>query len=261
LTETTGGTIGSDRFNELGECGKPVFGTTFKLESWEEGGYLVNDENGPRGEVIIHSKSVAKGYYNLQDESANAAFVVDSKGKRWFRTGDIGQLNPVTGSLRLIDRRKDLVKLQMGEYVSLSKVECEVKIHPLVDIVCVYADPTKTATVALIIPDHSKLLELKDQLNISDNYAKKEDLCKNPILVDWVLKDIAAYVSRRLQNFEVPKGITLVGEMWNPDSGLLTSAMKLKRKPIQNAYQQDIDRMYESIALLRSKNSNVSKHC
>jgi len=249
----------SNRFDELGECGRPLFGTTLKLESWEEGGYLVSDENGPRGEVIINSKSLAKGYYKLQDVSANAAFVIDSEGKRWFRTGDIGQFSPVTGNLRVIDRRKDLVKLQMGEYVSLSKVESEIKVHPLVDTVCVYADSTKTATVALIIPDFSKLLELRDQLNIPDNYATNEDLCKNPILIDWVLKDVGTYVSRRLQNFEVPKGITLVSEMWNPDSGLVTSAMKLKRRPIQNAYQQDIDRMYESIALLKATMSHGSK--
>jgi long-chain acyl-CoA synthetase len=259
MTECAGGACCSDRFDEIGEVGRPAFGTQFKLESWEEGGYRVNDKNGPRGELIISSKSLTKGYYNLQDESANAAFVVDAKGKRWFRTGDIAQLNPVTGSLRLIDRRKDLVKLQMGEYVSLSKVESEIKIHPLVDTVCVYADPTKTATVALIVPDNSKLFELRDQLNISDNCSTKEELCKNPILIDYVLKDIATYVSRRLEKFEVPKGITLVSEMWTPDSGFVTSAMKLKRKPIQSSYQHDIDRMYDSIALLKSKISNGSK--
>ena len=38
------------------------------------------------------------------------------------RTGDIGQLMPKTGTIKIVDRRKDLVKLQMGEYVSLSKV-------------------------------------------------------------------------------------------------------------------------------------------
>jgi len=38
-----------------------------------------------------------------------------------FRTGDIGQLCE-DGTLRIIDRKKDLVKLQGGEYVSLGKV-------------------------------------------------------------------------------------------------------------------------------------------
>ena len=42
-------------------------------------------------------------------------------GHRWFHTGDIGQIT-VDGQLQIIDRKKDLVKLQMGEYVALSKV-------------------------------------------------------------------------------------------------------------------------------------------
>merc|ERR1711997_156032 len=128
-----------------------------------------------------------------------------------------------------------------------------------VDNVCVYADPTKTATVALIVPDNPKLLELRDQLNITDNSSTKEELCKNPILIDYVLKDIATYVSKRLEKFEIPRGITLVSELWTPDSGFVTSAMKLKRKPIQTAYQDDINRMYDNIALLKSKMSNGSK--
>ena len=255
-TEVSGGASCSDRYNAVGECGRPTFGTTLKIESWEEGGYLVTDTMGPRGEVIINSKSVALGYYNLQDESSNAAFITNFKGERWFRTGDIGQINPITGSLRLIDRRKDLVKLQMGEYVSLSKVESEIKIHPLVDTVCVYADPTKTATVALILLDDTKLFELGDQLNISDEARTKKKLCNNPNVIDHVLKDISNYVSRRLEKFEIPKGITLVSEMWTPESGFVTSAMKLKRKPIQIAYQNDINRMYENIAFLKSKMSN-----
>ena len=40
---------------------------------------------------------------------------------RYFCTGDIGQITPA-GNMQIIDRKKDLVKLQMGEYVALSKV-------------------------------------------------------------------------------------------------------------------------------------------
>ena len=45
----------------------------------------------------------------------------EENGKRWFRTGDIGEFDD-GGNLRIVDRKKDLVKLQLGEYVSLGKV-------------------------------------------------------------------------------------------------------------------------------------------
>ena len=44
---------------------------------------------------------------------------------RWFYSGDIGQFHE-DGCLQIIDRKKDIVKLQHGEYVSLGKVSCTV---------------------------------------------------------------------------------------------------------------------------------------
>jgi long-subunit acyl-CoA synthetase (AMP-forming) len=43
---------------------------------------------------------------------------------RWFYTGDIGRFHP-DGCLEIIDRKKDIVKLQHGEYVSLGKVHMQ----------------------------------------------------------------------------------------------------------------------------------------
>lgn len=45
---------------------------------------------------------------------------------------DIGEIYP-NGTVKIIDRRKDLVKLQFGEYVSLGKVEAELKSSTYVD--------------------------------------------------------------------------------------------------------------------------------
>jgi long-chain acyl-CoA synthetase len=50
-----------------------------------------------------------------------------------------------------------LVKLQFGEYVSLGKVESELKTCPLVENVCVYGQGTFTYVVALVVPDRNKL--------------------------------------------------------------------------------------------------------
>jgi long-chain acyl-CoA synthetase len=48
----------------------------------------------------------------------------DEKGMRWFYSGDIGRFH-LDGCLEIIDRKKDIVKLQHGEYVSLGKV-CDI---------------------------------------------------------------------------------------------------------------------------------------
>lgn len=52
---------------------------------------------------------------------------VDERNMRWFYTGDIGQFHK-DGCVEIIDRKKDIVKLQAGEYVSLGKVWLQISI-------------------------------------------------------------------------------------------------------------------------------------
>ena len=59
----------------------------------------------------------------------------------------------LSGTLKIIDRKKDLVKLQFGEYVSLGKVEAVLKTCTIVENVCIYGEATKSYCVALVVPD------------------------------------------------------------------------------------------------------------
>ena len=60
-------------------------------------------------------------FYFQNEEATLESFEDDLEtGIRWFKSGDVGQMMP-DGSLKIIDRKKDLVKLQAGEYVSLGK--------------------------------------------------------------------------------------------------------------------------------------------
>lgn len=52
----------------------------------------------------------------------------------------IQQLKYFLFLLYFVDRKKDLVKLQAGEYVSLGKVEAVLKNCPLIDNICAYAN-------------------------------------------------------------------------------------------------------------------------
>lgn len=64
-------------------------------------------------------EALSVGYFKNPEETEKAYLVED--GIRWWRTGDIGELNEYN-QLSIIDRKKDLVKLQTGKYIALGKV-------------------------------------------------------------------------------------------------------------------------------------------
>ena len=71
--------------NSLGEVGVAFQDSLLKLETWEEGGYTINDKVGPRGEIILSGGAVSKGYYKCTNDSDNAAYYRDNQGRNWFR--------------------------------------------------------------------------------------------------------------------------------------------------------------------------------
>lgn len=86
-----------------------------KLVDVPDVGYFT-DRKQPQGEIWIRGGSVTDGYLDLEKENKEA-FTED----HWFKTGDIGEFD-AKGHLRIIDRKKNLVKMQHGEYIALEKV-------------------------------------------------------------------------------------------------------------------------------------------
>ena len=99
--------------------GEPLPFTQVKLVDWPEAGYRVTDKPRPRGEIITSGHHISKGYYEAE-QLTEEAFIHDPDGTRWFLTGDIGEMLE-GGKLKIIDRKKDIVKLQHGEYISLGR--------------------------------------------------------------------------------------------------------------------------------------------
>jgi len=242
LTETTAcGAIMHTEENSTGRVGPPVQGVHLRLVNWEEGNYRVTDKPHPRGEIYIGGPNVAQGYYRMP-EKTDEEFFADSTGRWWFKTGDIGQFE-ADGTLRIVDRKKDLVKLQFGEYVSLGKVESVLKGCPVVSNICVYGDSSKSYVVALVCPVSANLYEIANKFGKGD--LSFEEMCKDKDVTGAVLRDVVNHAKgSRLEKFEVPGAVTLTSVEWTPDSGLTTAAMKLKRKPIQDYYKEDLARMY-----------------
>jgi len=241
LTEVTAcATLNSVEEIATEQVGPPNQGVQLKLVNWEEGNYRVTDKPKPRGEVIIGGSCVADGYFLMPEKTKEDFFV--ENGRRWFRSGDIAQLEP-EGTLKIIDRKKDLVKLQFGEYVSLGKVEAVLKTCSIVENVCIYGEATKSYCVALVVPDRKHLTALATKFDKSD--LSFEDQCTDKDITGAVLRELVQHGKKhRLEKFEIPGAVTVVKEIWDPDTGLVTAAFKLKRKPLQEFYQTDINRMY-----------------
>jgi len=242
LTETCATACIPDQADlSTGRVGPPLQEVDIRLVNWEEGGYRVTDSQGPRGEVVIGGGHVAKEYYNLPQKTEEDFFT--DLGKRWFRTGDIGMMMP-DGTIKIIDRKKDLVKLQNGEYISLGKVESVFKLHGAVENVCVFASPAKAHAVALVVPTDAWLEKLRQQLVKPD--VSREEACSDAAYTAELVKVLGAHgLAHGLARFEVPRVLALVAEPWTPESGLITAAFKLKRKALENAFQDDIAEMYD----------------
>ncbi|XP_027341396.1 long chain acyl-CoA synthetase 8 isoform X2 [Abrus precatorius] len=242
LTETFAGAAFSEWDDySVGRVGPPLPCCYIKLVSWEEGGYLTSDRPLPRGEIVVGGFSVTAGYFK-NEEKTKEVFKVDEKGMRWFYTGDIGQFHP-DGCLEIIDRKKDIVKLQHGEYISLGKVEAALSLCDYVDNVMVYADPFHNYCVALVVASHQSLEKWAQQAGIE--YKDFPDLCNKPETVTEVLQSISKVAkASKLEKTEIPAKIKLLPDPWTPESGIVTAALKIKREQLKAKFKDDLQKLY-----------------
>ncbi|CAH8356213.1 unnamed protein product [Eruca vesicaria subsp. sativa] len=244
LTETcAGGTFSEFDDTSVGRVGAPLPCSFVKLIDWPEGGYLTSDQPMPRGEIVIGGSNITLGYFK-NEEKTKEVYKVDEKGMRWFYTGDIGQFHP-DGCLEIIDRKKDIVKLQHGEYVSLGKVEAALSISPYVENTMVHADPFYSYCVALVVAAQQTLEGWASKQGIE--FTNFEELCAKEQAVKEVYASIVkAAKQSRLEKFEIPAKIKLLAAPWTPESGLVTAALKLKRDVIKKEFSEDLTKLYAS---------------
>ncbi|KAF7814821.1 long chain acyl-CoA synthetase 8 [Senna tora] len=231
LTETFAGATFS-------ECDDTSVG---RLVSWEQGGYKTSDKPMPRGEIVVGGFSVTAGYFK-NPEKTDEVYKVDEKGMRWFYTGDIGRFHP-DGCLEIIDRKKDIVKLQHGEYISLGKVEAALSTCSLVDNIMVYADPFHNYCVALIVPSQQTLEKWAQEAGIA--YKDFPDLCDKSETISEVQQSLSKVAkSNKLSKTEIPAKIKLLPDPWTPESGLVTAALKIKREQLKAKFKDELEKLY-----------------
>lgn len=81
-----------------------------------------------------------------------------------------------------------------GEYIALGSLESKYSHCTLIDNICVVGDSHHGAPIALIAPNHPKILALAKDMGID---ADIEAVCANPEIVKAVLKQLAALAAEK----------------------------------------------------------------
>lgn len=207
LTESTGGTcLNRPERNDPTSVGEPL---DMEVRLAED------------GEILLRGPGLMKGYFNLPDETART---IDANG--WLRTGDIGEF--VGSSLKITDRKKDLMKLSNGKYVAPQPIENQLKASEWIAEAVVEADGRDFA-VALIVPNFDRLRSLPGAPTQPPEMAEWETARAQ-------VKAAVDAVNRGLPEWERVKRFALLPTGFSVDSGELTPTLKVKRKVVRERY-------------------------
>uniref|UniRef100_A0A8C0FB11 Arachidonate--CoA ligase n=1 Tax=Bubo bubo TaxID=30461 RepID=A0A8C0FB11_BUBBB len=219
-----------------GHVGAPLACNIIKLDDVEEMNYFSSNNEG---EVCIKGPNVFKGYLKDPEKTAEA---IDKDG--WLHTGDIGKWLP-NGTLKIIDRKKNIFKLAQGEYIAPEKIEnVYIRSAPVAQVF-VHGESLRSFLIGIVVPDPETLPEFAAKLGVKGSY---EDVCKNPVMKKAILEDMIRLGREAgLKSFEQVKDLYIHTEMFSVENGLLTPTLKAKRAELVKLFQKQIESLYSSI--------------
>ena len=165
------------------------------------------------GEILVKGENVMLGYWNKKEETNEV--IIDG----WLHTGDIGEIDPEDGYLKITDRKKDIIVSAGGDNISPAKIENMITNESEIDQCMVYGDK-KNYLVALIVPNKEFLKE-KEKIN---NVIEK--------------------INKKLTLSEKIKRVQLIDENFSIENGLMTPTMKVKRKKVTEKYKNQLEKLY-----------------
>lgn len=224
LTETSPVVaVNTPRANRLGTVGKPIPYVQVKIAE--------------DGEVLVKGPCVMQGYYRKPAET-HEAFTSDG----WFCTGDIGRLDE-DGYLIITDRKKELLKTAAGKFVAPAPIENLLKTSRYISNALVVGDKRKFVSV-LVVPNFAAVEREASRSGHSLSSPSQ-------MIVDaWVRDFLAGEIERitaPLAQYERPKRFALIEKDFTYADGELTYTLKLKRRIIEQRYQDLISRLYADV--------------
>ncbi|KAH0910613.1 hypothetical protein HID58_033934 [Brassica napus] len=238
LTESCAGTFVTfpDELDMLGTVGPPVPNVDIRLESVPDMEY---DALGsiPRGEICIRGKTLFSGYHKREDLTKEV--LIDG----WFHTGDVGEWQP-DGSMKIIDRKKNIFKLAQGEYVAVENLENVYGQVEAIDSIWVYGNSFESFLIAVANPSQQTLERWAAENGVNGDF---DSICQNTKAKAFLLGELVKTAKeRKLKGFEIIRAVHLEPVPFDIERDLLTPTYKKKRPQLLKYYQNVIDDMYKT---------------
>ena len=173
------------------------------------------------GEILVKGENVMLGYWNKKEDTEKA--IKDG----WLYTGDIGEIDPHDGYLKITDRKKDIIVSTGGDNISPAKLENQISNSQAIDQCMVYGDG-KNYLVSLIV------LNKEFKNNIASKHLKEK------------INEIIDNINKNLTLVEKIKKFHLVNENFTIENGLLTPTMKVKRSKVIAKYKNILENFYKN---------------
>jgi len=179
MTEGCTGTVldSENAISRAGSCGRPFFHTEIRVV--DGNGNDVDPE--VKGEVLIRSPVMMKGYWNKPEATA------DTIKDGWLYSGDIGRLDK-DGFLYIMDRKKDMI-ISGGENIYPAEIEEYLLRHPKVADVAVigYNDAKwgEAVRAIVVVPPGEELTE-QELIEWCQDKIGKFKIPKSVIITDTI---------------------------------------------------------------------------
>jgi long-chain acyl-CoA synthetase len=196
------------------------------------------------GEVLYRSPGVFVGYYKEPDRTAEVL-----TPDRWVHTGDAGFFDPKTGQLKIIDRAKDVGRLNDGTLFAPKYIENKLKFYPNIRE-AVAMGGGRDFVCAMINIDLTAVGSWAERNNIV--YGSYQELAGHPLVYDLIAQHIDE-VNRSLAEEEVMAGAQIrrflvLHKELDADDGELTRTQKIRRRYIAERYAALAEALYSGDA-------------